>query len=842
MKKLNLTITLLLGLSIISAKAATINIDGRAILKGQDVSDSISILFERAAPSYYSALTYTDGTGNFNIPVEKGIYNITYAKKGYWSVLLKDKELYNSTSLTDTLLIPIQSRINVPSDFASIQDAIDIAGSGDTIIVERGTYVENINFNGKDLILASNFLFTRDNSDISNTIIDGNQNGHVVEFSHNETSNAQLIGFKIMNGKTKKGGYAEYSQGGGGICCFNSSPTLSFLIVNNNSTTPDPNGYCYGGGIFLYGSNSSLSNLIVEYNTTNHFGGGIGIDESSNPTIINSTIRYNSASQGGGIMTDDGASPTLKNLIIANNSTTNYGGGISLEGSAIIENSIIADNISNYAAGGILCQNGDIIIRNVSLINNSANEWGSGIFLGGTNSIIISNCIFRNNSSSADIYNYSSAPCRNITIENSDFFNTNPIYFYNIDNKYLGKSVTTNESGIACDAYYNIFVDPMINGDYSLQKNSPCIDGGTNDGVSFELDLAGNERIFDGNDNGTDIIDMGAYEYGSEPVVPNIDYSITGSVLADEGKLSGGIALLFKATANYYLPTDYSLITDGDYYFNVEDSGQYIIYVMPDSSSKKTFLPTYYVSEAQWQDATHLNVNGKLYSVDIRMISLSDKVDENGEINGYVSYSDSSQYENEFYKSIDASELYNKGPINVNPINPAQNIVVSLFNDNDIPIDWTISNEAGYFEFKHLPLTKYKLTAQKPGFDLSIIPEIDLNVENDSIGNVSVEINKGQISVNIDEMAINGGAWLRVFPNPVASDLKLELNPGNSNNLNLRIVNVQGKVVYNSDIAVNPSEIQTVTFPLVGIQAGIYYGIISTDENNRTFKFIKTKN
>ena len=72
--------------------------------------------------------------------------------------------------------------LNVPADYSTIQSAIDAAVNGDTILVQPGTYVENINFNGKNIIVASLFLTTADTSYIYQTIIDGNQTGRVVIF------------------------------------------------------------------------------------------------------------------------------------------------------------------------------------------------------------------------------------------------------------------------------------------------------------------------------------------------------------------------------------------------------------------------------------------------------------------------------------------------------------------------------------------------------------------------------------------------------------------------------------------------------------------------------------
>ena len=90
--------------------------------------------------------------------------------------------------------------INIPADYSTIQAGIDVATNGDTILVQPGTYIENINFNGKNITVGSLFLTTADTSYISQTLIDGNQNGSVVTFESGEDSTAVLVGFTVTNG------------------------------------------------------------------------------------------------------------------------------------------------------------------------------------------------------------------------------------------------------------------------------------------------------------------------------------------------------------------------------------------------------------------------------------------------------------------------------------------------------------------------------------------------------------------------------------------------------------------------------------------------------------------
>jgi len=113
--------------------------------------------------------------------------------------------------------------IHVPGDQPTIQAGINVANDGDTVLVQPAIYLENINYNGKNITVASLYLTTQDTTYISQTIIDGNQNGSVVVFEHEENSAAVLCGIKLKNGLNNKGG---------GIYCFGASPCKTGLELS----------------------------------------------------------------------------------------------------------------------------------------------------------------------------------------------------------------------------------------------------------------------------------------------------------------------------------------------------------------------------------------------------------------------------------------------------------------------------------------------------------------------------------------------------------------------------------------------------------------------------------
>jgi hypothetical protein len=176
--------------------------------------------------------------------------------------------------------ISLATIINIPDDYPTIQEGIDASIDGDTVLVSTGLYWECINFNGKNIVVASNYIFSLDELDIQNTIIDGAGYCTVVTFENGEDSTASITGFTLKNG---------HNYEGGGILCEGSSPIIVDNIIRENSASYNANG----GGIHCsYSTARIIGNTIID-NSGCH-GGGIN-SEYSDLVISNNLIADNEA-------------------------------------------------------------------------------------------------------------------------------------------------------------------------------------------------------------------------------------------------------------------------------------------------------------------------------------------------------------------------------------------------------------------------------------------------------------------------------------------------------------------------------------------------------------------
>jgi hypothetical protein len=203
------------------------------------------------------------------------------------------------------------SVILVPSDYPTIQQAIDAANYGNTVYVSAGTYSLSTNGEIFPLIMKNGVSLVGSGADIC--ILDAGQESKVIICNYIRDTSTKIEGFTITNGSGTLGG---------GIYCLISSPTIANNIITGNSA---------------------------------HKGGGIYCVFFSSPIMFNNVITRNGASwEGGGIYCEFLSSPTITNDIIAGNSASLRGGGIfSMFSYPTITNNIITGNIANSGAGGI---------------------------------------------------------------------------------------------------------------------------------------------------------------------------------------------------------------------------------------------------------------------------------------------------------------------------------------------------------------------------------------------------------------------------------------------------------------------------------------------------------
>ena len=141
--------------------------------------------------------------------------------------------------------------IKVPTDYSTIQTAIDAASDGDTVMVADGTYTGEGN---KDLDFKGKAITVQSENGPENCIIDCEENGRGFYFHSGEGSISVVSGFTVTNGKI--------ADNGAGIYCSSSSPTITNCIISNNTNPGSWPSYS-GAGIYCSFSSPAITNCTI---------------------------------------------------------------------------------------------------------------------------------------------------------------------------------------------------------------------------------------------------------------------------------------------------------------------------------------------------------------------------------------------------------------------------------------------------------------------------------------------------------------------------------------------------------------------------------------------------
>lgn len=280
--------------------------------------------------------------------------------------------------------------ILVPTEQPTIQQGIDAAAEGDTVLVASDTYMGPLNrdldFGGTNIVLVSEDGY-------ESTIINCESSGRGFFFHSGEDTSSVVSGFTIANAVADTGAGAYCSAGssprfesckfldctaqkrGGGLCCNASSPVVSYCQFTRN--------------------------VALEVTRDDGYGGGMCCLSGSSPLIVDTSFNENEGRYGGGGLYSQASWPELARCQFIENRTGAYGrgAGAGLEtshGASLTQCAFYGNGIWTCVGGGLHVSSSTITVTDCAFRDNISGASG-GMHVTGAASSTITGCTFVGN-------------------------------------------------------------------------------------------------------------------------------------------------------------------------------------------------------------------------------------------------------------------------------------------------------------------------------------------------------------------------------------------------------------------------------------------------------------
>ncbi len=264
---------------------------------------------------------------------------------------------HSSASINEIVPVnPIAGVRQVPSEYLTIQAAVDAALYGETVLVASGVYRENVSISGKKITLRGI------DGEARPQIVGEGRLGQILHVYGAAATGCDFGHLVLTDGRGSKGC---------GLLIDSADVLVRDCVLTGNE----------GGGAVNVGSSSAFYGCTFEGNGAEIAGGGFR-NEGGSPTLTDCIVRANTAGTfGGGIYTSSGRM-TLMNSTISGNATRSgaWGGGIySGAGELLAFNTTIEKNASLDSGGGVFVARGEASLSGCKFLGNySARGWSIG--------------------------------------------------------------------------------------------------------------------------------------------------------------------------------------------------------------------------------------------------------------------------------------------------------------------------------------------------------------------------------------------------------------------------------------------------------------------------------
>jgi hypothetical protein len=453
----------------------------------------------------------------------------------------------------------------------TIQDAVDVGGDGDTVLVEAGDYALT------NQVTVTKAIRVQGASGAGQTFLSAQSNIWCLRMSN---SLAVADGFTFRPQGLYGDGFGAFVVGGTiQNCNFtnfhvgNPGGAIAMIggVVSNSIVTY--RRYLSDGSA-VYGSDSALiTDCLVVGSQSPAAGTGVSLTNSRlQNSVISGVLFGDNFSDGPAVFAH---SSSVVGCLISNNFNLGSGGGAYLQDS-FMDRCIVTGNVGTgeclgSGGGGIFEINS--VIRNSLITSNSltfssgepsCGNFGGGVYMRGGS--LVSCTVIGN---LARVLSNGSGGGGGIFAENGDIIDS-IIYF---NSAFYGSSNWLSTSGVTllntCTAPEpfggGITEDPqfanMSNGNYRLSASSPCIgDGVVQPWMIGAQDLDGNPRITGGR------VDMGAYQSGYPPPATKLSIFRSGTNVILQYSSGGPSDLVLEKTSDLNPPISWTpLVAPVDY-------------------------------------------------------------------------------------------------------------------------------------------------------------------------------------------------------------------------------------------------------------------------------------